>query len=98
MTMFDTGLISHFSVPPSILLLGIVLIAAIFGIRNQLKRIADELKSANDLQRIRRDLSALDAEQSKKDEGSGKGRSEIVDPGASYGDLSRVGLLKKPKP
>jgi hypothetical protein len=56
------------------------------------------LKLYIDLQRIRRDLSALDAEQSKKDEGSGKGRSEIVDPGASYGDLSRVGLLKKPKP
>jgi nitrogen fixation-related uncharacterized protein len=76
----------------------LIAIAFLWTIKNRQNETNRLLKQSIDLQRIRRDLTLLDAEQSKEGEGSDKGQGEIVRPEASYGDLSRVGLLKKPKP
>lgn len=63
----------------------------------ELRRIAAALESLVDLQRTQRDLSAPTADDVKKDEGSSDTQARRVSQIESYGDLSKVGLLKKPK-
>lgn len=55
------------------------------------------LQSLIDLQRTALGRSSKADESAENRQGSSEGRGEIVHQIESYGDLSRVGLLKKPK-
>jgi len=63
----------------------------------ELRRIAAALESLIDLQRIHRAAVPEPETRSENGDGSGKGAIASVSQIESYGDLSHVGMLKKPK-
>lgn len=63
----------------------------------ELRRIATALESLVDLQRRQAERSAKPDETAETGEGSSDTGPRKVSEIESYGDLSRVGLLKKPK-